>query len=258
MDMQEILMLFDKEQRLEIEYPGARKEVLPQLVRFVRPAPGMNFVLYSCLDEVTADAVIEEQIAYFSPMNQPFEWIVYDHDKPASLKDRLVAHGFKPDDPGALMVLDLLEAPAALLAPVTADVRPITRRDQLEDVIRIEEQVWGGKFGWIKQRMGDHLEIPGYLSVYVAYVEGQPVCTGWTYFHPNSHFVGLWGGSTVEAYRHQGLYTAILSIRVQEAIRRGYRYLLINAGPMSQPIVARHGFQLLTFANSYGWKDNGA
>lgn len=258
MNVKDILELFDQQQRIEIELPGVRKEAFPNLVRFVRPAPGMNMVLYSRLDEATIDATIEQQIAYFEPMNQPFEWVIYDHDQPPILKERLAAHGFAPDDPAALMVLDLHAPPPALLAPVTADLRRIASRDGLEDVIAIEEQVWGGNFGWMRQRMGDHLEIPGYLSIFVAYVEQQPACVGWTYFHPNSQFAGLWGGSTIPAYRKRGLYTAVLAARVQDAIQRGYRFLTIEAGPMSRPIVAGHGFQLLTTTSSYGWKGNAA
>jgi GNAT superfamily N-acetyltransferase len=252
----EILDLFDQQQRIAIELPGVRKEAFPNLVRFVRPAPGMNFVEYSHLDEAELDAAIEEQIAYFKPMNQPFEWVVYDHDQPPALRERLVAHGFAPDDPAALMVLDLHAPPPALLAPVSADLRRITSRDGLEDVIAIEEQVWGGNFGWMRTRMGDHLEIPGYLSIFVADVEQRPACVGWTYY-PNSQFASLWGGSTLPEHRKRGLYTAVLAARVQEAIQRGYRFLTIEAGPMSRPIVAAHGFQLLATTWSYGWKGDG-
>jgi GNAT superfamily N-acetyltransferase len=253
-DIPSILKQFDQQQRIAIELPGVRKEVFPDLVRFVRPAPGMNFVEYSCIDEAMLDARIAEQIAYFAPLNQPFEWVVYDHDQPPALKQRLLAHGFVPDEPAALMALDLRAVPAALREPITADLRHLTRREQLEDVIAIEQQVWGGDFGWMRQRMGDHLEIPGYLSIFVAYVDLQPACAGWTYFHPSSQFAGLWGGSTLPEFRKRGLYTAVLAARVQEASQRGYRYLTIEAGPMSQPIVAAHGFQLLTMTSSYGWQ----
>ena len=52
----------------------------------------------------------------------------------------------------------------------------------------------------------------------------------------------------------RGLYTALVATRVQAALRRGYRFLTIDASPMSQPIVASHGFQLLTYACDYAWK----
>lgn len=259
MERDELLTLFDREQRIDIEFPDMRKEVLPHVVRFVRPAPGMSFILYSRLDEADVDAVIEEQVAYFSENDQRFEWKVYDHDTPADLKERLVAHGFEPEDPDAVMVLDVQEAPPVLLEPVTADVRALTERDQLDDVITVLEAVWGGDFSWVTERLGSHLEVPGYLNVYVAYAgaDDEPACAGWIYFYSNSQFAGLWGGSTVSEYRKQGLYTAVLAARVQEAMRRGYRFLTIDASPMSRPIVARHGFKLLTYAHACEWQGAG-
>ena len=95
--------------------------------------------------------------------------------------------------------------------------------------------------------------IPGYLSVYVAYVDETPACAGWIYFE-KGHFAGLWGGSTLEAYRGQGLYTALLAARVREARARGVPYLTIDAGEMSRPIVARHGFQTITTATACKWQ----
>jgi len=188
-------------------------------------------------------------------MDQPFSWHVYEHDTPPDLKDRLLAHGFAPDDdPDAVMVLEVQEAAPALLSPVAIDIRRITQRDQLDDVVQIEAQVWGGDFGWLKQRLGDHLEIPDYLSVYVAYVDGQPACSSWIYFHPHNQFAGLFGGATLPAFRARGLYTAVLAIRVQEARRRGYRFLTTGASPMSRPILAQNGFRLLTYAYAYEWK----
>jgi len=258
MDNRELIALFDQEQRIEIDYPDMRKEVLPHLVRFTRPAPGANFILWSRLDEASADAVIAAQVADLKPRGQKFSWKVYDHDTPPDLKLRLAAHGLVQDEePGAVMVLDLQSAPAALLAPAAADVRPITTRAGLQAVVQVMVAVYGGNYDWIYDRLGSHLEMPGYLSVYAAYAQGQPACAAWIYFHAHSQFASLWGGSTVEQYRRRGLYTALLATRGQEAVRRGYRFLTIDASPMSRPIVARHGFQLLTYACDYAWKPKG-
>lgn len=254
MDVAELLALYDQQQRIGIEYPDMRKDVLPYIVRFVRPAPGMSFILYSRLDETNADAAIDEQFAYFKQAGLPFEWKVYDHDTPSDLKDRLLNRGLVAEDPDAIMVLDLSEAPPALLEPVKADVRRLMHRDQIEDVIRVEEQIWGEDFSWMRQRIGDHMDIPGYVSVYVAYVEQQPACAGWTYFDTPGQFASLWGGSTVAEHRGRGLYTGILAARVQEARERGFRFLTIDAGEMSRPIVARHGFRFLTHAHACEWK----
>jgi GNAT superfamily N-acetyltransferase len=248
------LALYDREQRREIEYPGMTREALPRVVRYVRPAPGMSFVLYSDLDESTADAAIVEQVTYFGALGTSFEWKVYAHDRPADLAQRLAARGFALEEPDAIMVLDVAGAPEVLLAEPAADVRRLTDPAQLADVVSILEPVWGGDFNWVYERLGEHMAIPDYLSVFVAYAEGQPACAGWIYYSPG-HFAGLWGGSTLEAYRGRGLYKAVLAARAREARGRGVPYLTIDAGPMSRPIVARYGFETITHATACEWKN---
>lgn len=253
MNRQEVLTLYDREQRREIEFPGTERQVLPRVVRFARPAPGMSFILYSNLDEATADAVIEEQVAYFGPLAQRFEWKAYSHDRPADLVQRLIARGFEPEETDAIMVLDVSNAPDALLAEPAADVRRLTDPVQLADVVDVLTPVWGSDFGWVYERMGGHMAIPGYLSIFVAYADGVPACAGWTYYN-KGHFAGLWGGSTLAAFRGRGLYTAVLAARVREARGRGVSFLTIDAGAMSGPIVARHGFEVITYATACEWK----
>ena len=52
----------------------------------------------------------------------------------------------------------------------------------------------------------------------------------------------------------QGFYTALLAVRVQEAIARGRRYLTIDASPMSRPIVERFGFVRLAESTPCIWR----
>jgi hypothetical protein len=254
MDKTALLASYDHHQRRAIEYPGVRKEVLPHLVRFIRPAPGANWIAYSRLNADNAEVEVAAQVADLTARRQPFSWKVFDHDPFPELGQHLQAHGLKPDDePSALMVLDLDHAPAEMLAPVPAQVRLLTQPEELKHVIQIEEQVWGGSFAWMTGRLGAHMEIPGYLRVYVAEADGHPACAGWVYFTADSPFAELYGGSTVAQYRRRGLYSAVLAARVQAARARGCRYLTINASPTSRPIAAKHGFEFLTFGHDYDW-----
>ena len=92
METAEILPLHDQQQRIDLTFPDRRKEVTPEgVVRFVRPKAGMNFISYSRLSAEQAEAVITEQINYFVPIGQPFEWRVFEHDQPADLLARLRA-----------------------------------------------------------------------------------------------------------------------------------------------------------------------
>lgn len=228
----------------------------------------MNWVSYAWIEDSTgsdtgqsAGALIEEQKAFFTRFNQPYEWLVYEHDRP-DLRPQLEAHGFTPGDAEPLLALDLQAAPPALLEPIQTTVRritqpfglsdpAITRAESLGDAVQVLEGVYGGSFSWVYQRLGPQLAILGYLSLYVAYVEDEPACVAWTYFYPRSHFAGLWGGSTLAEQRGKGLYTALLATRVQEALRRGVRWLYLDASDMSLPIVKKYGFRQFTTQYAY-------
>ena len=253
MDKEKLLQLFDREMRMEIEFPDQRKEANQHLVRFVRMGAGMNFVLYSNLESFNADAVISEQVRYFGEMGKSFAWKIYQHDSFPELKEHLLEHGFITDLPYPVMVLDVHAVSEVLKMPIAADVRRLVWPEQLDEVAQVEEKVWGGDFTWLHNRMAGWLAWPGYLSVYVGYILNQPACAGWNVFQPDSQFVSLFGGSTLEEYRGQGLYTAVLAARVQEAMQRGRSYLLLEPSEMSQPIVSKHGFEILTYCQEFVW-----
>lgn len=256
MNKNNLLVRYDKDLRLRIMYPEARKEITNDVVRIIRQAPGMNVVSFTFANETKLHDVIHQQLEYFRPLEQPFTWKVYEHDLLPSLKKKLSAHGFVSDeDPAAVMVLDVKNAPALLSQAVEADIRRIDTVEGLKDVIYVLDKVWGGHNTWVNDRLGLHLGIPGYLSVYAAYVENEPASIAWTYF-PRGHFATLFAGSTIAEYRKQGLYTSLLATRLKEIRERGYRYAVVEAGAMSKPIVAKHGFQHLTTVHDYEWKGN--
>jgi hypothetical protein len=257
------LPTFDRETRIELEQPGTRKDVgrgaegQVQWVRFARVAPERTTILYHRLRADEADAAIEAQMADIAAQGLHCDWKTFSHDQPADLPQRLARRGWLPDEPATIMALDLKAAPGELLRPVTADVRPIATREALDDVIRVLTAVWDANFGWVTGRLGGHLDLPGLLNVYAAYVDGEPASVAWIYFLPNSQFASLWAGSTLKERRGRGLYSALLATRAQAALARGYRYLTVDAGAMSQPIVARHGFEALTTTTSYEWPVTG-
>jgi GNAT superfamily N-acetyltransferase len=256
MNKDELLALYDQEQRFEVLFPGFRREVRGPVVCYLDTTPtgDANFILYSQLTADNADEVIQAEVDYFQKNGRSCEWKLYDHDTPADLRQRLEAHGFTIGEEEAIMALDLSQAPDILLQPTPIDVRRLTDPADVAQVVAIEEAVWGGdRSSWGDRLVAEMRDVPDYLSIYVAYVAGDPACAGWLNFPANSKFASLWGGSTKPQYRKQGLYTAVLAARVQEAIQRGYRFLTIDASPMSRPIVAKHGFQLLTLAYEANW-----
>lgn len=251
-----ILVKYDKDLRLRMLYPEARKEITGDVVRFVRHAPGMNIVAFTFANEHNLERVIDKELEYFAPMAQPFTWKVYEHDLLPSLQDKLTARNFAgADDSADVMVLDIHSAPADLFQPVKADIRRVTDRAGLKDIIHVLDTVYGGSNTWVYERLGLHLQYKNYLSAYVAYVEDQPASIAWTYF-PRGAFATLFAGSTVPEHRNKGLYTNLLAARLQEIRARNYPFAVVEAGDMSRPIVAKHGFQHLTKVWDYQWQGN--
>jgi GNAT superfamily N-acetyltransferase len=256
MNTSEIIAIYDQDQRKDVEYPDTRREVTLTVVRHVNIAnTGEGLVIYSQLDESNVEHVIREQVAYFESIGQDFEWKLYDHDRPSDLKERLGAHGFEVEEAEAIMVLDLEETPEFLWRPVTVDIRQIRSPEKLADVLTIEQQVWNEDFSWLGQYLSGALSnYPDQTSAYVAYVDGQPASAAWTYFPRHSQFASLWGGSTVKNFRRQGLYTALLAIRAQEARTRQVRYLTVDASEMSRPILEKFGFELIDYSYPCKWR----
>lgn len=256
MSIDQVLALYDRDQRQEVDYFDVRREVTPYVTRLL-PLSDLEpegAIIHSRLDEANVDQVIQAEVAYFEELGIDLEWKVYDYDRPPDLRARLVAHGFQAEEPEAVLALDLNEAPAILWRPVTPDVRRISGPDEVQHVKEVEEAVWQEDFGQLAQRLAQHLlQDPGHLSVYVAYVGELPVSAAWIVFHEQGQFASLWGGSTRPDYRQRGLYTALVAIRAQEARRRGVRFLAVDASPMSRPILEKYGFRWLTYAHACKW-----
>jgi GNAT superfamily N-acetyltransferase len=224
-------------------------------VRLASTVQDEGTILYTHLKPEEADDVIREQVAYFESLEQSFEWKVYNYDSPADLVERLRAFGFEIEETEAILVLPLEEASERLFEPTRQDVRKITQAHALADLESVERAVWEEDFSVLIRNMADGLEnTPQQWDIFVAYVNDTPSAAAWMYYPPGSQFASLWGGSTLPEQRGKGLYSALLSARAQEARSRGMKYLTVDAGPMSRPILERFGFRLIGYATPCKWK----
>lgn len=244
MNIEELVDLYTRDQRVNSTYPDSRRQVLPNLIRHVSTAEGgEGAIVYSQLSEDNAAEVIDEQIAWFTAQGQSFEWKAYNYDTPADLINRLATRGFTIEESESVMVLALAQLPTTLRQSPTQRVEQITTPADLSIVRAIEETVWGGDFRWLEAYLTHALQHqPTQMSIYVAYANAVPASAAWIYYPTGSRFASLWGGSTLTEYRGQGLYTALLAVRAQAAISRQVEYLTVDASPMSRPILEKFGF----------------
>jgi len=258
MNNNEILRLYDEQERKNSTHPSYQREIAAGIVRHIHTDPTrLSFIIHSELTAANADQIIQDQVDWYQRKvnGAGLEWKTYAYDTPSDLPQRLAAHGFEADEREALLVLDLHHCPDVYLQPAAADVRRITDVDGLRSVADIQTAVYNTHFDWLETQLRENIAAqPDYWSIYIAYVNNVPACAAWISFPPDSQFAGLWGGATVAAYRKMGLYTAVVATRAQEAIQRGYRFLTVDASDMSRPILEKRGFQLLTTTTPYTWK----
>ncbi|HET9908546.1 MAG TPA: hypothetical protein VFQ23_17990 [Anaerolineales bacterium] len=251
MNRKNLLVKYDKEMRLRMMYPEARKEITSDVVRFVRTAPGMNLVGFTFAVEPELERVIDQQLDYFVPMRQPFTWKVYDHDHLPSLGEKLTKREFiREEDPRAVMVFNLRNTPSQLSLSEEDDVRRISTQNELMDLIHVVDEVYSGDNSLLKQRLHSHMNVPGYLSVYAAFEGNQPVSIAWTYF-PYGQFAALSAG-----HQDERSYLSLLTARLSEIRERGYRYAVLETSPTTQPNYEAHGFNQLTTVRNYQWTGN--
>lgn len=241
----------------------ARVERVGPVVRQIAPGPGGNMVLWSDLDEHTADAVIAEQVAFFTELagrgevpSAEFEWKLYDHDRPADLGDRLRAAGFVAEPAETLLVARAAElATLSVEPPEGITLRVVTDEEGVDLMMEAHRRAFGSDRPRIKDLMLNLLrDEPDTIEAVVAMAGDVPVSAARMEMRPGSDFAGLWGGGTVREWRGRGIYRLLVAHRARVAADRGVRYLQVDASQDSRPILERLGFQVLGVTVPWVWE----
>ncbi|WP_432170516.1 GNAT family N-acetyltransferase [Streptomyces sp. 1222.5] len=254
MDHTAVLALYDRDMRegARPDGPTARIERTGSVVRQIADERGWNGVLWSGLDEAGADRAIQEQIACFTGLGRDFEWKLYGHDRPVDLGRRLAAAGFRAEPEETLMVGEVSRLVLDGEPPDGVRLVEVTDPAGVDLVVDVHERAFGTDGTRLRHRLLDGLAAaPAAVVAVVALAGGEAVSAARMELVPGTRFAGLWGGGTVEAWRGRGVYRALVAHRARVAAARGYRYLQVDASPMSRPILERLGFHALSTTTPY-------
>ncbi|MCA0988468.1 GNAT family N-acetyltransferase [Guptibacillus algicola] len=248
MDKNELRMLFDREMRREVTPPGFRREESEQVIRHVSlHSDEHGFVIYSNVTLANAREIIAGEKKRFSDIKQGFEWKVYSYDEP-NLLNLLQEEGFKKGEKEALMAIELTQD-HSLLKHDTSNVKEITDEDGIKAIMKLEETIWNEPFKDLGERLWRDFTETNTLRLYGIYEGEELVSAAWMYLE-GENFSSMWGGSTLKEHRNKGHYTALLAARAKKAVEMGHPILMVDASPMSEPILKKCGFERLGY--SYG------
>jgi GNAT superfamily N-acetyltransferase len=171
------------------------------------------------------------------------EWWVGWSVRP-SLGAELLSLGLVPDDEpvltGMTCVTETPEAPHI-------EVRAIETAAQYLEAIAVDWEVWQipeeerAKRRAIEVDRFDEDHAAGSAHHWAAYDDGRPV--GFGRGIDMEQGVALMGGAVLPEARGRGVYRALVRARWDHAAARGTPLLVVQAGPMSAPVLDGLGFQ---------------
>ena len=250
MNLDSLRNYYTEHQRRALTMPGFVREDVAPVVRFVNQTSPHSFIAYASLtSDILADTV-ERELLYFGMIGHNLEWTVYDYDEPSDLREQLAARGFEVGEEEAVMVLDVEDLPERLRKQSDHDVREVTEPEAITAVLKIVQREAFGAEHWIDSKLEiQKREAPDSLAFFASYVDDAPVSAGWLQIDTTGNpFAGMYGGATVEAERGKGHYGALVRARAAAAKARDIRYLHVDAGAMSRPLLEKMGFTLLALA----------
>ncbi|GAB3591535.1 GNAT family N-acetyltransferase [Angustibacter peucedani] len=251
MDAAAVLAAFDAQirRRLEPDEPGMRVEADEHVVR-VMTDDGWNGVVWSDLDEASADAVVAAEVARFAGTD--WEWKHYSYDRPADLPQRLVAAGLVAEEVEALLVADVRELALDVRLPEGVRLEPVVDQAGVDALVRVHEEVFGGDHSRIGRALAARLAAdPGSVAAVVAMAGDVPISSGRLELTRGTDFASLWGGGTLAEWRGRGVFRALVAHRARLAADAGYRYLQVDASADSRPILRRLGFTELALTTPF-------
>lgn len=217
------------------------------IVKEYSPDGSECLIVYSHCTAHNVDHIIRSEVSLAIERRYTLEWKVYGHDTPPALRERLLIGGFEPGPVESFMVLPVNAESLAAFSTRAFDIKRIHDSKGLSDVAAISREIGRHNVEEEEHRLTLTLQNnPEQMSVYVGYVDGEPAACGRIYFKDGSDLAELCGGRTKTTYRYRGLYTALVAVRLREALKRNRTCVYVDALPTSEPILRKRGFQFVT------------
>ena len=173
------------------------------------------------------------------------EWWVGWRAEPRDLCESLLESGLtRSDDPPSLTGMTCASEPPP--APAI-EVQRVETRDEYLQAVRIDWEVWQldeeerARRLVVDRDRYDEIAASGVVHHFSAFLDGCRV--GFGRAIDMDAGVALFGGAVLPHARRRGVYRALVHTRWEHAAARGTPLLVVQAGPMSAPVLDGLGFR---------------
>ncbi|HYK97674.1 MAG TPA: hypothetical protein VEU77_04720 [Candidatus Acidoferrales bacterium] len=212
--------------------------------------PLANLVGDARLDEETADATIDRVARRFKGERKAFGWVTGPSTTPGDLPRRLGRAGMTPIAHLAGMAVTDLDL--EIRTNPSVRVREVTPAETID-----ASEMMGRAYGLPTDvtTMFNRLVATMQSRAYFAYLDSEaPVAWSYLVYVPKTPIVLLGGAATLSEVRGQGLYSALVKKRLEDAHADGREAAVIQADrDTSAPICAKLGFRELCSLEVFGW-----
>jgi hypothetical protein len=217
---------------------------------------GRSGIVWSDLDEHSADEAIAAQVDFFRRRGEAFDWELLGYDEPADLGERLIRAGFVPDEEEVLLFAETARVAGEM--PPPDGIRLVEVRDAagVEAATSTQEDLAPGserRARHVNRLLAALADERAPSALVLALAGDQPVCSATIAFGPGTEFAGLYSAATRAGWRGRGMYRAIVAYRARLAADRGLPHLRVETTAMSRPILRRLGFEPVTTTTPYVW-----
>jgi GNAT superfamily N-acetyltransferase len=194
--------------------------------------------------------------AYFSAQQVGMAWFIRPSTRPTNLGDRLEQYGFLCQGSAPGMAVQLERLPAEVAVPPRLEITRVANESHLKEWAAVAGQAFGEPAEVQQARCAVHaafsFEEDAPLQRYVARLDGQPVAM--SEFFLAAGVAGIYDVATAQQARGQGIGAAITHAPLLAARARGYRFGVLEASPMGEPVYRRLGFEEYCRFTLYEWE----
>jgi hypothetical protein len=259
-DAEDFLLAYDQQLRTDAETPSAIAVNRIGSIRLVTFARGRGFVTYPPLRDAEAEnaaLVVGQVLDHYrdDPEITRVEWKTRGHDQIPGLHQSLLAHGFEAQESESIMIgrARLLDVDVPLPAGVA--LRQVRDEVDVRAMAAMEDLVYDSATADDTARaLLYRLSLGDGMELWVAEADGQIVSAGRLEPVAGTDFAGIWGGSTLEAWRGRGIYRALTAARARSALAAGKTLIHSDSTEYSRPILERSGLLKVSTTTPYLWR----